>query len=64
VFLRTYLDTAMSSNMDVGYYPEIVYLLKYHLLEKAIYEIGYELKSRPDWVIIPLTGVKQILDDK
>ncbi len=64
IFLRTYLDTAMSSNMDVGYYPEIVYLLKYHLLEKAIYEIGYELKSRPDWVIIPLTGVKQILDNK
>jgi trehalose synthase-fused probable maltokinase len=64
IFLRTYLDTAMTSNMDVGYYPEIVYLLKYHLLEKAIYEIGYELKSRPDWVIIPLTGIKQILDNK
>ncbi len=64
IFLRTYLDTAMSSNMDVGYYPEIVYLLKYHLLEKAVYEIGYELKSRPDWVIIPLTGIKQILDNK
>lgn len=63
VFLRTYLDTAMSSNMDVGYYPEIVYLLKYHLLEKAVYEIGYELKSRPDWAIIPLTGIKQILDN-
>lgn len=62
IFLKTYLQTAMSSNMDVGYYPEIVYLLKYHLLEKAIYEIGYELKSRPDWVIIPLSGVKQILD--
>ncbi len=63
VFLHTYLDTAMSSNMDVGYYPEIVYLLKYHLLEKAVYEIGYELKSRPDWAIIPLTGIKQILDN-
>lgn len=63
VFLRTYLDTAMSSNMDVGYHPEIVYLLKYHLLEKAVYEIGYELKSRPDWAIIPLTGIKQILDN-
>lgn len=63
IFLRTYLDTAMSSNMDVGYFPEIVYLLKYHLLEKAVYEIGYELKSRPDWAIIPLTGIKQILDN-
>ncbi|MDX1627184.1 MAG: hypothetical protein R3345_00710 [Fulvivirga sp.] len=62
VFLKTYLDTAMSSNMDVGYFPEIVYLLKYHLLEKAVYEIGYELKSRPDWAVIPLSGINQILD--
>ena len=34
-----------------------------HLIEKAIYEIGYELNHRPDWVAIPVLGVLQILDD-
>ena len=52
----------MDDNLDIGYASEIRYLLKYHLLEKAVYEIGYELKARPDWVIIPLTGIKQILE--
>ncbi|GAB5527858.1 MAG: hypothetical protein Roseis2KO_57300 [Roseivirga sp.] len=63
IFLNKYVQTAMDGNLDVGYNSEIKYLLKYHLLEKAVYEIGYELKARPDWVIIPLTGIKQILDD-
>lgn len=63
IFLNKYVQTAMDGNLDIGYNSEIKYLLKYHLLEKAVYEIGYELKARPDWVIIPLTGIKQILDD-
>ena len=62
VFLNKYVETAMDDNLDIGYASEIRYLLKYHLLEKAVYEIGYELKARPDWVIIPLTGIKQILE--
>lgn len=63
VFLNKYVKTAMANNLDIGYESEIRYLLKYHLLEKAVYEIGYELKARPDWVIIPLTGIKQILEE-
>ena len=63
VFLNKYVNTAMEDNLDIGYKSEIKYLLKYHLLEKAVYEIGYELKARPDWVIIPLTGIRQILED-
>jgi trehalose synthase-fused probable maltokinase len=63
IFLNKYINTAMSENLDIGYASEIKYLLKYHLLEKAIYEIGYELKARPDWAVIPLTGIKQILED-
>lgn len=63
IFLNKYISTAMSENLDIGYESEIRYLLKYHLLEKAVYEIGYELKARPDWAVIPLTGIKQILED-
>jgi len=64
VFLHKYVKTAMAHNLDIGYESEIKYLLKYHLLEKAVYEIGYELKARPDWVIIPLGGIKQILEEQ
>ncbi|MBK8291610.1 MAG: putative maltokinase [Flammeovirgaceae bacterium] len=32
-------------------------LLRTYLLEKAIYELGYELNGRPDWVNIPLRGI-------
>lgn len=62
IFLNKYIHTATSKNLDIGYESEIKYLLKYHLLEKAVYEIGYELKARPDWVVIPLSGIKQIFD--
>ncbi|MFW5733779.1 MAG: maltose alpha-D-glucosyltransferase [Oceanidesulfovibrio sp.] len=35
-------------------------LLVPYLLEKALYEMGYELNNRPDWVIIPLRGIKHL----
>ena len=31
------------------------------LIEKALYEISYELNNRPDWVHIPLRGVLELL---
>jgi len=63
VFLETYLNFAFSHGLNIGYYQEVEYLLKYHIFEKAIYELGYELNSRPDWVIIPLKGLNQILNN-
>jgi maltose alpha-D-glucosyltransferase / alpha-amylase len=36
-------------------------VLELHLLEKAIYELGYELNNRPTWVGIPLQGVSGLL---
>jgi maltose alpha-D-glucosyltransferase/alpha-amylase len=36
-------------------------LLRAFLLEKAVYELGYELNNRPGWVRIPLQGIRQIL---
>ena len=36
-------------------------MLDFFLLEKAIYEIEYELAHRPDWLRVPLTGVLRIL---
>jgi maltose alpha-D-glucosyltransferase/alpha-amylase len=63
VFLKTYLKLAFEEQLDIGYRKEIHYLLRYFLLEKAIYELGYELNGRPDWAIIPLRGIIEITDE-
>ena len=36
-------------------------LLDFFLLEKALYEIEYELAHRPDWLHVPLIGTLRIL---
>ena len=42
---------------------ELALLLDVHLLDKSIYELGYELNNRPSWVRIPLDGISQLLRD-
>jgi predicted trehalose synthase len=36
-------------------------LLAVFELEKAIYELRYELNNRPDWVAIPVAGIERLL---
>jgi maltose alpha-D-glucosyltransferase/alpha-amylase len=33
------------------------------MIDKAIYEIGYEIDNRPNWLIVPLRGILQLLQD-
>ncbi|NLV24196.1 MAG: maltose alpha-D-glucosyltransferase [Deltaproteobacteria bacterium] len=63
VFLRSYLDTAGAASFVPQDKEELGIFLEAFLLEKAIYELGYELNNRPDWTIIPLRGIQNILDD-
>lgn len=62
-FLDRYYALAFDNNLDIGYKKEINYLLQYFLLEKAIYELGYELNGRPSWAIIPLRGILEIIEE-
>ena len=36
-------------------------LLQLFVLDKALYELNYELNNRPDWVRIPLTAILGII---
>ena len=60
-FLRAYLDRAWGSSFVPAAREELAMLIDVYLLEKAVHELAYELNKRPDWVRIPLQGIRQIL---
>jgi maltose alpha-D-glucosyltransferase/alpha-amylase len=61
----TYLNSYLFTVEDAAFVPkdrkEFEMLLRCFLLEKAVYEVGYELNSRPDWVSIPIRGIERLL---
>jgi maltose alpha-D-glucosyltransferase/alpha-amylase len=61
-FLRSYLQAAGPARFLPRGRDELEDLLIVHLLEKAVYELLYELNNRPDWVRLPLHGVADLLD--
>jgi maltose alpha-D-glucosyltransferase / alpha-amylase len=60
-FLRAYLDTARSFSYLSPQPAARRLLLDAFLLQKALYEVGYELNNRPEWVRIPLRGILNLL---
>ncbi len=60
-FLKTYLEVCGDAIFIPKGREELALLLDVHLLDKAIYELGYELNNRPLWVRIPLDGISQLL---
>ncbi len=64
VFLNAYFETAGNATFVPPTRSETVTLLRFFLLDKAVYELGYELNNRPTWVRIPLWGIQQVLDEQ
>ena len=60
-YLAKYFETASGASYLPTTQTEIKTVLELHLLEKAIYELGYELNNRPAWVGIPLQGISKLL---
>ena len=62
-FLQAYLATMAAESILPRTRSELELLLDTFLLEKAMYELAYELNHRPDWVGIPLRGIDQLLGE-
>jgi len=63
VFLEGYFDRAEPSLLPPGEAPNRQLLAVFEL-EKAVYELRYELNNRPDWVGIPVAGIVRLLDSE
>ncbi len=61
-FLRSYLKTIAGAEFVPRDPLAFEKLLQAFLLEKAIYEVGYELNNRPDWIEIPLRGIARVME--
>jgi maltose alpha-D-glucosyltransferase/alpha-amylase len=56
-FLRDYLAAAAPAGILPARREDLHVLLQAFVIDKALYEVSYELNSRPEWVHIPLTGL-------
>ncbi|HEY6961577.1 MAG TPA: phosphotransferase [Gaiellaceae bacterium] len=61
-FLEGYRDTIDQSLVPSG--ASMDKLLRVFELEKAVYELRYELNNRPDWVSIPVAGIVRMLEEE
>jgi maltose alpha-D-glucosyltransferase/alpha-amylase len=57
-FLKGYHE-AFAAQSNAGARDQ---MLRAYLLEKALYEIVYEVNNRPEWIAIPLSGILDVLN--
>jgi trehalose synthase-fused probable maltokinase len=62
-FLSAYQDAIGASVLWPDRAEDTKAMLNFFLLEKALYEVEYELSYRPAWVSVPLRGVLRALED-
>ena len=60
-FLRGYVETTNNAPCLPKDREELKLLLDAFVMEKAVYELGYELDNRPEWVFLPLNGIAHAL---
>ena len=62
-FLQGYFEVTRKSVLLPKTAPELKVMLQVYLLEKAIYELAYELNNRPDWVHVPIDGILSLIEE-
>jgi maltose alpha-D-glucosyltransferase/alpha-amylase len=63
-FLATYRETMTNQRLWPADPNAAEQMLNFFLLEKALYEIEYELAHRPEWLRVPLMGMIRILSQQ
>ncbi len=61
LFAKSYLETCGQAPFLPTDRSQTAALLDAFRLDKAVYELGYEINNRPTWVHIPLIGIARIL---
>jgi maltose alpha-D-glucosyltransferase/alpha-amylase len=63
-YLSGYFDVTRQSGLLPKTREELDLLMNILLLDKAIYELRYELDNRPDWVAVPIEGILELIKTK
>ncbi|MFC1937819.1 maltose alpha-D-glucosyltransferase [Chloroflexota bacterium] len=63
-YLKSYLEIMADTPILPQTREGMRVILEVYLLDKALYEVNYELNNRPDWVGLPLQGILQVLESK
>ena len=58
-FLQAYGQVAVTGGLyaSVADFEAAAWLIDLFELEKALYELRYEMDNRPDWIGVPLAGI-------
>jgi len=64
IFYRSYLNAAGTASFLPASRADLEMMMEVFLLRKAIYELGYELNNRPDWVVVPIQGILQLVSEE
>ena len=60
-FLTTYLDATRGAAFMPPDDRQLWALLELLMIDKALYELDYELNNRPDWLPVPIEGLLRLL---
>ena len=64
-FSTAFLDAYQAQSAQTSTYPRdpafAQALTELFVLQKAFYEVGYELANRPNWLSVPLEGIRNLL---
>jgi maltose alpha-D-glucosyltransferase/alpha-amylase len=63
---RQFLDGYTEAAAGAAFLPRDPQILRQLLavfeMEKAVYELGYEVNNRPDWIWVPVEGIRAIME--
>ncbi|WP_300439806.1 maltose alpha-D-glucosyltransferase [Christiangramia sp.] len=62
LYIQGYFDKALNKDYVPKKQEDFKILMNTFLLEKALTELNYEIENRPEWILIPLRGIKGVLN--